>query len=44
MEMILKARIAVELQRREFVSYEEQVRIDKKVSDLAAKIRELKNS
>lgn len=43
MEMILKARIAAELQRREFASYEEQVCIDKKVSDLAARIRKLKS-
>ena len=44
MEMILRARIAHELEVREFASDEEKKLIDQKVSDLAAKIRELKNS
>ena len=43
MEMILRARIAVELQRREFASYEEKKLIDKRVSDLAEEIRKLKS-
>lgn len=43
MELILKARIAVELQRREFVSDEEKKIIDRNVSNLAARIRKLKS-
>lgn len=43
MELILKARIAVELQKREFASDEEKKLIDQKVSDLAARIRKLKS-
>ena len=43
MELILRAQIAVELQRRAFVSYEEKKLIDQNVSDLAEKIRKLKS-
>jgi hypothetical protein len=43
MELILKARIAAELQRREFASDEEKKLIDKNVSNLAARIRKLKS-
>lgn len=40
MDLILKAKIASLLERREFASFEEKKLIDKEVSDLAAKRRE----
>lgn len=43
MELILKAKIIHELQRREFVSDEEKKLIDQNVSNLAARIRKLKS-
>ena len=43
MELILKARIRYELERRAFASYEEKKLIDQKVSDLAEEIRKLKS-
>jgi len=41
MDLILKAEIMRELEMRAFASFEEKKLIDKKVSDLAAKRREL---